>query len=45
MTVADALAIYGREHAPTIKDPVRIGYAIEALFSNSRQPAGGKHHG
>ncbi|MDK3075173.1 integrase [Sedimentitalea sp. JM2-8] len=32
MTVADALAIYGEEHAPTVADPARIGYAIDALL-------------
>ena len=31
MTVADALDIYGREHAPTVRAPARIGYAIAAL--------------
>ncbi len=31
MTVAKVLDIYGREHAPTVKDPARIGYAIAAL--------------
>ena len=31
VTVADALDIYGREHAPTVRAPARIGYAIEAL--------------
>ena len=31
MTVATALDTYGREHAPTCKDPERIGYAIAAL--------------
>ena len=31
MTVADALDLYGNEHALTVKDPVRIGYAIQAL--------------
>lgn len=30
--IADALEIYGREHAPTAKDPARIGYAIDALL-------------
>lgn len=29
--VAQALDIYGREHAVTVADPVRIGYAIDAL--------------
>ena len=31
LTVADALDIYGREHAPTVRAPARIGYAIAAL--------------
>ena len=31
VTVADVLDIYGREHGPSTKDPVRIGYAIAAL--------------
>ncbi|WP_210877227.1 site-specific integrase [Roseovarius autotrophicus] len=31
MTVSEALAIYGTEHAPHVADPVRIAYAIEAL--------------
>lgn len=31
MTISDALAIYGKEHAPTVSDPQRIGYAISAL--------------
>ena len=31
MTVANALDVYGREHAPIVKDPERIGYAIAAL--------------
>lgn len=31
MTVNAALDIYGREHAPTVKAPERIAYAIEAL--------------
>ena len=29
--VAEALGIYAEEHAPTRKDPARIGYAIDAL--------------
>ena len=33
MTIVEALTIYGSEHAPTVKDPARIGYAIEALIS------------
>ena len=32
MTVAEVLAIYGREHAPSAADPQRIGYAIAALL-------------
>ena len=32
MTVAKALEIYGREHAPTVRAPERIGYAIAALL-------------
>ena len=31
MTVAYVLDIYGREHAPTVRAPARIGYAIAAL--------------
>ena len=31
MTVADCLDLYGNEHALTVKDPARIGYAIQAL--------------
>lgn len=31
MTVADALAIYGKERAPHVTDPERIAYAIQAL--------------
>ncbi|MBK0326289.1 site-specific integrase [Rhodobacteraceae bacterium F11138] len=31
MTVAAALVTYANEHAPNVKDPARIGYAIEAL--------------
>ncbi len=31
ITVADALARYGTEHAPTVADPARIGFAIRAL--------------
>ena len=31
MTVAGALAIYGKERAPLVKDPERIGYCIAAL--------------
>ena len=31
ITVAEVLDLYGREHAPTVGDPVRIGYAISAL--------------
>ena len=31
LTAAEALELYGTEHAPTVKDPVRIGHAIAAL--------------
>ena len=31
ITVAEALDLYGREHVPTVVDPVRIGYAMERL--------------
>ena len=31
MTVARALEIYGTKHAPTVRDPVRIGHAIDPL--------------
>ena len=31
MTVDDALDLYGNEHAQTVKNPARIGYAIQAL--------------
>lgn len=31
MTISEALAIYGEQHAPHVKDPARIGYAIAAL--------------
>jgi integrase len=31
MTVAEALITYAKEHAPSVFDPARIGYAIEAL--------------
>ncbi|MGE3744747.1 MAG: tyrosine-type recombinase/integrase [Sphingomonadaceae bacterium] len=30
--IAEALALYGTEHAPTAADPQRIGYAIAALI-------------
>jgi len=30
--IAEALTLYGDEHAPTAKDPARIGYAISALL-------------
>ena len=33
MTIAEALGIYGAEHAPHTADPARIGYAIDALLS------------
>lgn len=32
LTVADAIALYAEEHAPTVADPARIGYAIQALL-------------
>ena len=32
MTVADALSIYGKEHAPTVRAPETIGYSIKALL-------------
>nr|WP_321462890.1 tyrosine-type recombinase/integrase [uncultured Cohaesibacter sp.] len=32
VTIADVLATYAREHAPTTADPARIGYAIDALL-------------
>lgn len=32
MTIADVLAIYGEEHAPTVAAPERLGYAIQALL-------------
>ena len=31
MTVAQALEVYGTEHAPNVADPARIGYAIKAI--------------
>lgn len=33
MTVAGALSIYAAEHAPTVSDPARIGFAIEPLVA------------
>ena len=33
MTVADVLSTYATEHAPTVSDPARIGYAIEPLVA------------
>jgi integrase len=33
LPIAEALDIYGREHAVTIADPVRIGNAIDALMT------------
>ncbi len=33
MTIAEALGIYGAEHAPHTADPARIAYAITALLS------------
>lgn len=32
-SVADALDLYGEDHAPNTADPARIGYAITALLS------------
>lgn len=32
MTVAEVLDIYGREHAPTVAAPERLGYAMAALL-------------
>ena len=32
MTVADALTLYGEQHAPTVKAPATIGYSIKALL-------------
>lgn len=32
LTVAEVLAIYAEEHAPTVANPERIGYAISALL-------------
>ena len=32
MTVANVLDIYGEKHAPTVRAPERIGYAIQALL-------------
>ena len=32
VTVADVLDRYAAEHAPTVRDPVRIAYAIEAML-------------
>lgn len=32
MTVADALTIYGENHAPTVTNPARIAYSIDALL-------------
>jgi integrase len=31
VTIADVLAVYGEEHAPTVEDPGRIAYCITAL--------------
>jgi integrase len=31
-SIADALTLYGEEHAPNTADPARIGYAITALL-------------
>lgn len=32
MSCGEILAIYAEEHAPTVKNPERLGYAIEALL-------------
>ena len=32
LTVAEVLEVYGREHAPTVRAPKTIGYAIKALL-------------
>ena len=32
VTVAEVLDTYGRDHAPTVRDPARIAYAIDALL-------------
>ena len=32
ITVAEVLHLYGTEHAPTVRDPERIAYCIEALL-------------
>lgn len=32
MTIADALAIYAEEHAPTVAAPERLAYAMQALL-------------
>lgn len=32
ITIADVLTFYGTEHAPTVADPARIGYAMTALL-------------
>ncbi len=32
VTVGDVLALYAEEYAPTVADPARIGYAIDALL-------------
>ena len=32
VTVADALTIYGEEHAPTVRAPETVGYSIKALL-------------
>lgn len=33
MTIAAVLTVYGTEHAPSFRDPARIGYAIDALLN------------
>ena len=43
MTIANALAIYAEKHAPTVRAPERIGYAIQALLPILGRPAGRKH--
>lgn len=32
LTVAEALTVYAEQHAPTVKDPERILYAVEAML-------------
>lgn len=33
LTIAQALTIYAEDHAPSLSDPARVGYAIDALDS------------